>query len=424
MKQKSKFNNPVLAARLLITLIFSASLLVAMNSSAATSKHKTWSADRKEVLKICRSPTKEQQRTLNVLADIVGISGTFPSTTFCRELYFALDFQKGLNLSKKNIKDITPLKSLGNLERLDLSHTRVSNIMPLRKLTSLKVLHLESTGIQNIRSLTGLKEIAELYLQNTRITHIRPVSYLLNTRVLYLNDTRVSSIRALEKLKHLEHLYLDNTKIKDITPLKNLKKLTWLGLNKTLLMDCSPKNLLELAKEKKCIIKRAPETIIRELLLDIQEQMAIDQIDLETTDNRILRIKNDEFYFQVNQSGISRNQTKIIQVFGIALLENLMWDDRIRTLDKIVIEGHTDSRRFKANSMGNLQLSQKRANSAWRALNKYAGEFNVFKNMKNASGSPLFEIVGKGASNPVFENPATAKGIRLNRRIDFIFQVH
>jgi outer membrane protein OmpA-like peptidoglycan-associated protein len=395
--------------------------VVNAESKTSTGLDRTWERERNEAVEICQHPTEDQLKTLKVLSVINGMKKIQLSPEFCRELYFNLSFQKVLNLSKTNINDISPLKSLKNLEWLDLSHTGITDITSLRELTNLKILHLDSVKIRTVRPLAGLTNIRELYLNGTDLPNIRPLSYLTELRVLYLNNTHIRDIRPLEKLTHLENLYLDHTNVNDITPLKNLQKLTWLGLYQTTLMDCSPKNLKELAGEKKCIIEQTPETIINELLLDIKDQMSLDNIDVEIYNNSVLRIKNDKFYFKSAQYELTTEQGTITGIFGSALQENLAWNNRIQSIKKISIEGHTDSRSFRTKSKDNQRLSLNRALAFWKTLNENINEQNCFTKMRNFSGKPLFEMIGRADSSPIVVEPETKEEIRVNRRVEFVF---
>jgi outer membrane protein OmpA-like peptidoglycan-associated protein len=85
--------------------------------------------------------------------------------------------------------------------------------------------------------------------------------------------------------------------------------------------------------------------------------------------------------------------------------------DRLRALARylrahpgvrVAIEGHADSRGSHAY---NQDLSERRAESVYRALDELSG------------GSNRFRVVGHGETSPVASN-ATADGMRLNRRVE------
>ena len=69
---------------------------------------------------------------------------------------------------------------------------------------------------------------------------------------------------------------------------------------------------------------------------------------------------------------------------------------------RVAIDGHADARGSDAY---NQDLSERRAESVYRALDEMAG------------GSNRFRVAGHGERNPVASN-ATAEGMRLNRRVE------
>ena len=85
--------------------------------------------------------------------------------------------------------------------------------------------------------------------------------------------------------------------------------------------------------------------------------------------------------------------------------------DRLRALARylrahpgvrVAIDGHADARGSHAY---NQDLSERRAESVYRALDELSG------------GSNRFRVAGHGERNPVASN-ATAEGMRLNRRVE------
>lgn len=421
IKKRLFFFHPASVICTLITFLTISSGIALAKNNVDTLSDNDWKKERQQAIKICRSPTSEQAVTLKELARITGINLGLSTKTFCQRLYFVLDFQKSLNLSYTDVKDLTPLISLRNLKSLDLSHTTISDIISLRKINKLETLYLNATNIKKIRPLIGLKNLSELHIENTRVNNIRPISHLTNLKVVYLNDTHIRNVDSLKNLKLLEHLYLGNSRVRDLTPLKNLNKLVWLGLDNTKLIKCSPANLKELSSTKKCTASQTHQKVINELLLDIKDQLALDKIEVEIS-GQILRIKNAYFKFRSGQFKLDSDQSKVIQILALAFQENFQLDARYKSLKKIVIEGHSDSRNYKTFSKGNLILSQKRAEETWNSLNETIHYKNIFREMKNASGEPLFEVVGRSDSMPIIPEPLTAADNRINRRIDFVFQ--
>jgi len=90
----------------------------------------------------------------------------------------------------------------------------------------------------------------------------------------------------------------------------------------------------------------------------------INQIDIEITDEG-LRIEimesNNDAFFEVGTATLKKSALDILRVIGVQMT---------KLKNKIVVEGHTDSRPFPNGHKGysNYELSADRANSARRAL--------------------------------------------------------
>jgi chemotaxis protein MotB len=93
-------------------------------------------------------------------------------------------------------------------------------------------------------------------------------------------------------------------------------------------------------------------------------QDLIDQIDVEITDEG-LRIEimesNNDAFFEVGTADLKKSAKKMLGVIGKQMAE---------LQNKVVVEGHTDSRPFSNGHQGysNYELSADRANSARRVL--------------------------------------------------------
>ncbi|MBK7104405.1 MAG: OmpA family protein [Ignavibacteriae bacterium] len=119
--------------------------------------------------------------------------------------------------------------------------------------------------------------------------------------------------------------------------------------------------------QKKEIEKERLESMGEELLDNLKNQdfkELIDQIDIEVTDEglriEIMESSNDAF-FEVGTSILSEKAKSILSIIGKQM---------IQVNNKIVVEGHTDSRPFSNGQDGysNYELSADRANSARRIL--------------------------------------------------------
>ncbi len=138
------------------------------------------------------------------------------------------------------IKDLSPLENLANLEVLDISCTQVSNLQPIRNLTNLKSLHIFQTEVKDLTPLKNLTNLEYLLIFHTQISDLNPIESLTNLREIYAREAPIFSLKPLKNLTNIELLDLNHTKVYDLEPLKNLIKLESLELTETYIDDLSP----------------------------------------------------------------------------------------------------------------------------------------------------------------------------------------
>ena len=146
-----------------------------------------------------------------------------------------------LRLSNQKIDDLTPLANLTKLKVLFLYRNRVTDLSPLAALTSLEVLivtprtildasptELEGDALSPLANLTALKH---LYLSDNNITDFSPLAGLPNLTFLQANDNNIGSLDSMSGLTALEILRLENNAISNLAPLSGLSNLKTLNLN-------------------------------------------------------------------------------------------------------------------------------------------------------------------------------------------------
>ncbi len=165
----------------------------------------------------------------------------------------------------------------------------------------------------------------------------------------------------------------------------------------------TPKILTDL--EKKDLERERLEEMGENLISNLKNkdfQNIIDQIDVEITDEG-LRIEimesGEDAFFEVGTASLKKSAYSILNIIGkqMAKLKN-----------KIIVEGHTDSRPFPNGHKGysNYELSSDRANSARRALIDSGLESNQIDEVRGYADNRLRDS----------ENPFNV----VNRRISII----
>jgi len=120
-----------------------------------------------------------------------------------------------LDASDRDIKDISGIEDLTNLQTFDLSHNQISDISVLNCLTDLETLNLSYNEINDISKLRGLSNLQTLNLNNNQISDISAIQGLNNLKALNLSNNKISDISALKGLTNLQTLWLNNNQISD-----------------------------------------------------------------------------------------------------------------------------------------------------------------------------------------------------------------
>lgn len=139
----------------------------------------------------------------------------------------------GLNLRQlgegekvEYISDLTPLKSLENLESLSLSGNNVSDLSPLASLKKLKTLSVTMASLSDISSVAGIKTLEDVNFYFNGISDVTPLTKLPKLRSICLDYNYIKDVSPFEALdaNTIEYVTLDMNSIEDLTPLKHLGK--------------------------------------------------------------------------------------------------------------------------------------------------------------------------------------------------------
>ena len=135
-----------------------------------------------------------------------GVSGI---RTFNVELSDIKCLEKLTNLQELTLERInTPAKEVPKLIKI-LAKIGVMNpdgrylldLTPLRNLTNLKKINLNYSPVENIKPLSNLVNLEELYLRDTKVSDIRPLKRLTKLKIL---DIRESDNIPYKQVKELQ----------------------------------------------------------------------------------------------------------------------------------------------------------------------------------------------------------------------------
>ena len=152
----------------------------------------------------------------------------------------ALTGVRELNLAHNAVADLAPLSALTGLRVLDLSSNAIADLTPLAALTGLKRLNLSGNRIADVSALSGLTGLEVLLLDGNRVDDVLPLWSLQRLVNLGLSDNRIGDIRLLVELGALKRLDLSGNVVSDISPLGNLSELVWLRLLGNPISDAAP----------------------------------------------------------------------------------------------------------------------------------------------------------------------------------------
>jgi Leucine-rich repeat (LRR) protein len=122
-------------------------------------------------------------------------------------------------------KDLTPLASLTQVERIDLTFANVGELTPLAGLASLEFLGLGNTQVSDLKPIGGLAGLRVLEVNHTQVTSLKPIAQLTSLEELYITGTEVTDLRPLSELPKLTRLGAESTAVTDLSPLEKLESL-------------------------------------------------------------------------------------------------------------------------------------------------------------------------------------------------------
>ncbi|MHA1518817.1 MAG: leucine-rich repeat protein [Promethearchaeota archaeon] len=251
-----------------------------------------------------------------------------------------------LNLSKQKINkiaEITNLKTLTTIKRLNLNYNQISDISGLESQKNLETLELEGNKLTEIPKICTFPHLTRLELTKNKISTITNLQYYPNLESLRLTDNKITEMTNIEVLPNLKNLDLENNEISKISGLKtliHLKSLVLTGNKITEItgLDSLTKLLfLHLAKNKINEIKGLKSlTTLRQLTI---HSNSITEIKgLETLSNL------EDIYIENNKITEIKGLTSLSKLKALHIRDNLITDlkktDLPASLKTLRIEGN------------------------------------------------------------------------------------
>ena len=147
----------------------------------------------------------------------------------------------GMSLEGNPVSDVSPLAGLTSLEGVALWDTAIVDFSPLANVPRLRWLEVSGNrSLSNLTSLRDVKTLRRLEINHCGVSDISGLSQLTQLTSLTLRDNSISDVSPLRNLKRLTYLNLRENLISDVSPLTGLTQLEKLILQDNVITDISP----------------------------------------------------------------------------------------------------------------------------------------------------------------------------------------
>lgn len=141
---------------------------------------------------------------------------------------------KTVSIALQNIRDLSPLKKLANLEQVEVKHNPIEDIGSIAGMLSLRELFLFDTQVSDLTALASCPRLEKLDIGSTLVSSPAALAGIENMTSLYAFDTNFNTLKGIEEFSHLQEIALTNVIDGDLTPLLSLPQLRKVYLRETL----------------------------------------------------------------------------------------------------------------------------------------------------------------------------------------------
>ena len=141
-----------------------------------------------------------------------------------------------------DVKDLTDLKWLPDLEKLTAENSSATSFAPIGQLTKLQSLHISGTilSAEDLRVIASIPELRSLSLPGCQISTITGLENAKKLTYLDLHNNPIRDISVIAGMQHLQTLYLQQNALVDLTALKSLSQLHTLDVSSNSITTLAP----------------------------------------------------------------------------------------------------------------------------------------------------------------------------------------
>jgi len=184
-------------------------------------------------------------KNLKNLTKIDFSSNKISDISFIKEL-------KNLNtieLHDNKISDISAIKKLTNLKKIGFSKNQINDFSAVKDLVKLEKIRFDENQITDISIIKNLTSLTEISFGKNQITDISTIKNLINLTKIYFNYNQITDISTIKNLNKLTSIFFCNNQINDISAIKDLINLKEVLFSDSRIIDISAiKNLTSLNK--------------------------------------------------------------------------------------------------------------------------------------------------------------------------------
>lgn len=215
--------------------------LTATQAEAATAPRQVFMDACKSIKGQAADASPETTRAKATVKAIIDVAGG----TTCEDSAKAAAALTELDISGKELTEISAVAFLSNLTTLNISNNKVSDISAVKGLTKLTKLNLAQNTVTDISAVAALTALDTLNISKNSVNDLGAIKDLPALKTLRADNNQIEKAFAVSNVKTLNSVNLNNNKIQNLAPLAKNKKLKDLKVKGNPVKTCPDGNKVE-----------------------------------------------------------------------------------------------------------------------------------------------------------------------------------